>query len=191
MATASPVVTKERAMARLPSIRLDHCVIASSDFARSDAFYAAVFGASVSRPYLQQHVYVIAGQALSVHGPGAARLAGPAMLAATPVIPGNSDLCFEWEGPIEDAVAHLRDCGVSVETGPVDRNGARGAGVSIYFRDPDGSLLEFISYVPPRQPQQSVAVSDAESPGPPSSERHADLPDVRSLHLILERLPQL
>ena len=30
--------------------------------------------------------------------------------------------------------------------GPVQRSGARGEGVSVYFRDPDGSLLEFISY---------------------------------------------
>jgi catechol 2,3-dioxygenase-like lactoylglutathione lyase family enzyme len=28
----------------------------------------------------------------------------------------------------------------------VRRNGGRGAGLSVYFRDPDGSLLEFISY---------------------------------------------
>ena len=30
--------------------------------------------------------------------------------------------------------------------GPVERNAMRGVGVSLYFRDPDGSLLEFISY---------------------------------------------
>lgn len=35
---------------------------------------------------------------------------------------------------------------VDVETGPVPRFGSRGEGVSVYFRDPDGSLLEFISY---------------------------------------------
>jgi catechol 2,3-dioxygenase-like lactoylglutathione lyase family enzyme len=28
----------------------------------------------------------------------------------------------------------------------VPRPGARGDGTSVYFRDPDGSLLEFISY---------------------------------------------
>jgi catechol 2,3-dioxygenase-like lactoylglutathione lyase family enzyme len=28
------------------------------------------------------------------------------------------------------------------------RFGAKGAGTSVYFRDPDGSLLEFISYQP-------------------------------------------
>jgi len=38
-----------------------------------------------------------------------------------------------------------RHC-VTVETGPVPRFGARGSGVSVYFRDPHGSLLEFISY---------------------------------------------
>jgi catechol 2,3-dioxygenase-like lactoylglutathione lyase family enzyme len=59
---------------------------------------------------------------------------------------GNSDLCFVWDGPIEGAVAHLERHGVEVEEGPVERHGARGAGTSVYFRDPDGSLLELISY---------------------------------------------
>ncbi|WP_230289420.1 hypothetical protein [Deinococcus sp. 14RED07] len=37
-------------------------------------------------------------------------------------------------------------CDVPVELGPVARTGAQGDGLSVYFRDPDGSLLEFISY---------------------------------------------
>jgi catechol 2,3-dioxygenase-like lactoylglutathione lyase family enzyme len=51
-----------------------------------------------------------------------------------------------WPGPIGDAIAHLAKQGVEVETGPVARLGAQGDGISVYFRDPDGSLLEFISY---------------------------------------------
>jgi catechol 2,3-dioxygenase-like lactoylglutathione lyase family enzyme len=43
-------------------------------------------------------------------------------------------------------VEHLKMHGVQIELGPVPRFGARGDGISIYFRDPDGSLLEFISY---------------------------------------------
>jgi catechol 2,3-dioxygenase-like lactoylglutathione lyase family enzyme len=35
---------------------------------------------------------------------------------------------------------------VDVELGTVRRRGAHGEGTSVYFRDPDGSLLEFISY---------------------------------------------
>jgi catechol 2,3-dioxygenase-like lactoylglutathione lyase family enzyme len=62
------------------------------------------------------------------------------------VQPGNSDVCFEWNGPIADAVAHLARCEVAIELGPVERNGAKGKGTSVYFRDPDGSLMEFMSY---------------------------------------------
>jgi hypothetical protein len=41
---------------------------------------------------------------------------------------------------------HLERHGVEIETGPVERIGAGGPGTSVYFRDPDASLLEFISY---------------------------------------------
>jgi catechol 2,3-dioxygenase-like lactoylglutathione lyase family enzyme len=62
------------------------------------------------------------------------------------VRPGNSDLCFRWAGTAEEAVAHLVAHRVQVEEGPVERQGAQGRGRSVYFRDPDGSLLELISY---------------------------------------------
>ena len=68
-------------------------------------------------------------------------------MARLPVPPGGSDLCFAWPGTAEEAKAHLERCGVAVELGPVERFGARGKGRSVYFRDPDGSLLELISYV--------------------------------------------
>lgn len=57
-----------------------------------------------------------------------------------------SDLCFVWDGTIDGAIDHLRAHAVGVELGPVRRQGARGDGTSVYFRDPDGSLLELISY---------------------------------------------
>jgi catechol 2,3-dioxygenase-like lactoylglutathione lyase family enzyme len=77
-----------------------------------------------------------------VHGPGVA----PAEVARLPVQPGNSDLCFEWNGPIQDAIAHLKERGIAIERGPMQRFGAKGPGMSVYFRDPDGSLMEFMSY---------------------------------------------
>jgi catechol 2,3-dioxygenase-like lactoylglutathione lyase family enzyme len=65
------------------------------------------------------------------------------------VRPGNSHHCFRWEGPISAAIEHLERHGVAVELGPVPRAGAHGDGTSVYFRDPDGSLLELISYLGP------------------------------------------
>jgi catechol 2,3-dioxygenase-like lactoylglutathione lyase family enzyme len=58
---------------------------------------------------------------------------------------------------LDHAVIHVSDwarsnafyrdlLGAEVEEGPVARQGAQGDGTSVYFRDPDGSLLEFISY---------------------------------------------
>lgn len=67
-------------------------------------------------------------------------------MARVRITPGNSDLCFVWDGPIAGAIEHLRSNGVAIELGPVERTGARGDGTSVYFRDPDGSLLELISY---------------------------------------------
>ena len=122
-------------------VRLDHGVIAVTDWARSNAFYERVLGAEII-PVGAGFAYRLGAGQLNVHGPGV--LGGPN--AALPVAPGGADLCFEWPGPIEAAVAHLREQGVAIELGPVPRHGGRGAGTSVYFRDPDGSLLEFISY---------------------------------------------
>jgi catechol 2,3-dioxygenase-like lactoylglutathione lyase family enzyme len=123
-------------------VRIDHCVIAVSDWERSNRFYADVLGAELVELTYGRFAYRFGEQQLNVHGPGSE----PKPRAADPVRPGNSDLCFRWDGPIEEAVGHLRERGVEVELGPVDRIGAGGPGVSVYFRDPDGTLLELISY---------------------------------------------
>ena len=86
--------------------------------------------------------YRFGDQQLNVHGPGST----PSPVARRRIQPGNSDLCFVWPGSSEEAVRHLEEAGVDVEEGPVPRRGARGEGTSVYFRDPDGSLLELISY---------------------------------------------
>jgi catechol 2,3-dioxygenase-like lactoylglutathione lyase family enzyme len=125
------------------AVRLDHVVIAVSNWERSNAFYRDVVGAELVDYGNGRFAYRFGEQQLNVHGPG---VDVGSLVARKPVEAGNSDVCFVWDGSVEEAVEHLAARGVTVEAGPVRRRGGRGEGTSVYFRDPDGSLLEFISY---------------------------------------------
>jgi catechol 2,3-dioxygenase-like lactoylglutathione lyase family enzyme len=131
---------EENAMTGI-KVKLDHSVVHVSDRERSDAFYRDVLGAELVG-VAKIRMYRFGDAQLNVHGPGLD--AKP--VARIPVAPGNSDICFEWPGPVEEAVAHLAKCGVPIDCGPQRGFGAKGLGDSVYFRDPDGTLLEFISY---------------------------------------------
>jgi catechol 2,3-dioxygenase-like lactoylglutathione lyase family enzyme len=122
-------------------VGFDHCVVHVSSWERSNAFYRDVLGAELVRRG-EGWAYRFGATQLNLHGPGV----HPAEVARLPVQSGNSDLCFEWRGPIAEAIAHLERCRVPIHAGPMERFGAKGVGTSVYFRDPDGSLLEFISY---------------------------------------------
>jgi catechol 2,3-dioxygenase-like lactoylglutathione lyase family enzyme len=128
---------------RKPVRAIDHVVIAVSDWERSNAFYRDVVGADVvGLDDPPRWRYRFGDQQLNVHGPGM----DPQPVARIPAEPGMADLCFVWSGDIDEAIAHLERQDVPIEDGPVPRNGAQGPGQSVYFRDPDGSLLEFIAY---------------------------------------------
>ncbi len=59
---------------------------------------------------------------------------------------GSDDLCFLTKATPQAVADHLRACGVVVIEGPSDKRGAMGTIVSVYCRDPDGSLIEISSY---------------------------------------------
>jgi peroxiredoxin/catechol 2,3-dioxygenase-like lactoylglutathione lyase family enzyme len=167
-------------------VTLDHCVIHVTDWERSNAFYTKVMGAElVPRP--AGYAYRFGDRQLNVHGPGVK----PAEVARLPVAPGNSDLCFEWNGPIADAISHLQRCGVAVESGPMQRFGARGAGTSIYFRDPDGSLMEFISYAGSAEQRPQREASGKHDPTVLPANIPAPRDDGGARHLTGMTLPDL
>jgi len=64
--------------------------------------------------------------------------------AAVPT-PGSADLCFLANASVAEVVEHLRANGVEILEGPVRRTGATGPIKSVYFRDPDGNLIEVAS----------------------------------------------
>ncbi len=124
-------------------VGLDHLIIGVSNWEVSTNFYRDVLGAEVVEVGPGRVAYRFGDTQLNVHGPGVDLSSNVARL---PVRPGNSDLCFAWDGSPAEAIDHLRQHDVEPETGPVERPGAQGNGTSVYFRDPDGSLIELISY---------------------------------------------
>ena len=91
------------------------------------------------------------GVTVVLHGALAAsvsRLPASAPAAPHADVPtrGSADLCFRFAGPVGDIVALLEGAGVDVVDGPVPRPASNGVlGTSVYFRDPDGNLLELLT----------------------------------------------
>jgi len=68
-------------------------------------------------------------------------------LRAPAARPPCGDLCFVWDDSPESLHAALDTAGADIIEGPVARHGARRVeATSVYVRDPDGNLLEFMIY---------------------------------------------
>jgi len=134
--------------------RFDHVAIPTAKPEQMLRFYRAI-GFSVPSPeqWLAQGVPFFSIQfgdnKINVHAPqlwqsGSFTLRGPTAQ------PGCGDFCFVWDGTLEELEAKLRAAGAAIEEGPVERIGGRDAGrakgMSVYTRDPDSNLLEFIVY---------------------------------------------
>ena len=73
-------------------------------------------------------------------------------LRAPAAKPPCGDLCFVWDGSTESLHALLDEADATIIEGPVAREGGRRrAASSVYVRDPDGNLLEFMIYPPDRR----------------------------------------
>ena len=107
------------------------------------AFYRRL-GLEVSEtPYLVQ--VHLGSQMINFHRPELL-LVGFKLRAPAAVVPCG-DLCLVWEGSAEALEDLLDDAGAEVIEGPVEREGGRRTtGSSVYVRDPDGNLLEFLAY---------------------------------------------
>ena len=117
--------------------RLDHLVLTCADVEATCAFYQRVLGMERDDFGPNRTALRFGEQKLNLHKAGA-ELKPNAAAAA----PGSADFCLIASTPLEEVMTHLRSCGVAIELGPVDRAGASGPIRSVYFRDPDGNLVE-------------------------------------------------
>lgn len=137
------------------SIRsLDHIALPSQNPIAMMEFYGALgftlpdeqLWRNVENPRLSIHW---GDQKINLHEPAQWQderftLRGPSAL------PGCGDLCFVWDGSLDDLYAAFARANATVVAGPVERLGGRAGGqakgLSVYTRDPDSNLLEFILY---------------------------------------------
>ncbi|ANL70448.1 glyoxalase/bleomycin resistance protein/dioxygenase family protein [Rhizobium phaseoli] len=117
--------------------RLDHLVLTVADITATCDFYSRILGMSVETFADGRKALKFGRQKINLHQAG--HEFEPKARHATP---GSGDLCFIAETPLADVIAHLQTGGIVIEEGPVERTGASGRLRSVYFRDPDGNLIE-------------------------------------------------
>jgi catechol 2,3-dioxygenase-like lactoylglutathione lyase family enzyme len=117
--------------------RLDHLVLTVKDLETTVAFYTSVLGMGVQRLPAGRTALTFGQQKINLHQQG--REFDPKAHRPTP---GSGDVCLLTSVPIADVVRHLGACNVEIIEGPVQRAGAIGPILSVYFRDPDLNLIE-------------------------------------------------
>jgi catechol 2,3-dioxygenase-like lactoylglutathione lyase family enzyme len=125
----------------MQSLRIDHVVLTVKDVPITVAFYERVVGLRHVVFDWQFHALQFGSQKINLHPAG-----NEYVPHACKPQPGSEDLCFVASGTIEDVTTNLRLQCVEIEHGPVQQTGAAGEMMSVYFRDPDGNLIEIACY---------------------------------------------
>ncbi|HWX46684.1 MAG TPA: VOC family protein [Roseomonas sp.] len=126
--------------------RLDHLVITCADVEVSASWYQRVLGMEREAFGEQRrNALRFGGQKINLRPVTATQEDWFTGIAAAP---GTQDLCFIVAVTAEDVIAHLHECGVTIEKGPVPKAGALGPITSVYCRDPDQNLIEIATYGP-------------------------------------------
>lgn len=122
--------------------RLDHLVLTVASIEASCDFYSSVLGMDVSRFAQGRTALTFGRQKINLHEVGNEFVPRAAHATA-----GSGDLCLVSAIPLDDVVRHLNECEIAIIEGPVAKTGATGPIRSVYFRDPDGNLIEVSEYL--------------------------------------------
>jgi catechol 2,3-dioxygenase-like lactoylglutathione lyase family enzyme len=127
---------------------LDHLVINVANVQRSADWYAKILGMEVKvfdpgEGKTPRTSLIFGRQKINVRPKDADKVE---WFTADHEAAGSDDLCFLTSSTPQEVVAHLKANGVAIEEGPTKKQGARGTLLSVYCRDPDGSLIEISSY---------------------------------------------
>lgn len=124
-------------------LRLDHFVLTVTDIAATCRFYTTVMGMKEITFGAGRKALLFGNQKINLHELG--KEIDPKAMYPTP---GSADLCFISDTPVAEILAELKAKKIEVlEGGIVQRTGATGHILSVYFRDPDLNLIEVSNYL--------------------------------------------
>lgn len=116
---------------------LDHLVLTVKDIESTASFYSRVLGMDIISFGGGRKALSFGAQKINLH-----QHRNEFEPKAQQPTPGSADLCFITSVPLPEVLNHLSPCNVTVIEGPVQRTGATGLILSVYFRDPDMNLIE-------------------------------------------------
>ena len=122
--------------------RLDHLVLTVADIDATVDFYTRILGMRAVTFGPGRTGLAFGHSKINLHQAG--REFEPKAHRPTP---GSADLCLIAADPLEQVIEELTEHDVPIEEGPVERTGATGTILSVYFRDPDRNLIEVSNYV--------------------------------------------
>ncbi len=136
----------------MPIAGFDHVSLPTADSERCIEFYKRLGFSIIDEDKWrngESRLFAIQiGQSkINVHPP---KVWQGGILRGPTALPGCGDLCFVWDGTVEEVLQLFEKNGLEVVAGPGPRKGGRGGGqtmaTSVYTRDPDENLLEFMVY---------------------------------------------
>jgi catechol 2,3-dioxygenase-like lactoylglutathione lyase family enzyme len=122
--------------------RLDHLVLTVADIGATVDFYARVLGMKAMTFGTGPTALAFGHSKINLHQAG--HEFEPKAHRPTP---GSADLCLITTDPLDQVIEELAGHDIPIEEGPVERSGATGPILSIYFRDPDRNLIEVSTYL--------------------------------------------
>lgn len=121
---------------------LDHFVLTVRDIERAVSFYCAALGMERVDFGTGRVALAFGDQKINLHP----HPTDVDLVAENPQ-PGTGDFCLLADTPVLDVKAHLEALKIDIIEGPIERTGAQGPILSIYFHDPDGNLVEVANQV--------------------------------------------
>lgn len=115
---------------------LDHIVLCVADVDRSLAFYRDVLGMEPREERPGKWSLHFGSHKISLQD------ANTSPEIARDTVPGSGNFCLLAEASVDWLVENATQLGLEIVAGPGLRHGATGQLRSVYFRDPDGNLVE-------------------------------------------------